>query len=55
MRRLRQLGFASQGYEAAADIGGTWYWNRYPGARCDVDRDETRCVSLSSMPCGVPQ
>ena len=25
------------GLEAAADVGGTWYWNRYPGARCDVE------------------
>ena len=25
------------GLEAGADVGGTWYWNRYPGARCDVE------------------
>ncbi len=25
------------GFEAAPDVGGTWYWNRYPGARCDVE------------------
>ncbi len=25
------------GYEAAPDVGGTWYWNTYPGARCDVE------------------
>ena len=35
--RLRAMGLAVQGLEAAADIGGTWYWNRYPGARCDVE------------------
>ena len=35
--RARQLGFAAQVVEAAADVGGTWYWNRYPGARCDVE------------------
>ena len=35
--RLRQLGLTIQGYEAAADVGGTWWWNRYPGARCDVE------------------
>jgi cation diffusion facilitator CzcD-associated flavoprotein CzcO len=35
--RLRALGLAVQGLEAAEDIGGTWYWNRYPGARCDVE------------------
>jgi cyclohexanone monooxygenase len=35
--RLRELGLAVQGLEAAEDVGGTWYWNRYPGARCDVE------------------
>ena len=34
--RLRQLGLAVVGFEAGSDVGGTWYWNRYPGARCDV-------------------
>lgn len=24
-------------FEAGADVGGTWYWNRYPGARCDIE------------------
>jgi len=36
VHRLRQAGFTVQGVESAADVGGTWYWNRYPGARCDV-------------------
>jgi cation diffusion facilitator CzcD-associated flavoprotein CzcO/acetyl esterase/lipase len=35
--RLRSLGFSTQGMESADDVGGTWYWNRYPGARCDVE------------------
>ncbi|NKC16519.1 MAG: NAD(P)-binding protein [Gammaproteobacteria bacterium] len=35
--RLRQLGFSVRVYETGADVGGTWYWNRYPGARCDVE------------------
>lgn len=35
--RLRQLGFTAQGFEAGGNVGGTWYWNRYPGARCDVE------------------
>lgn len=35
--RLRSLGFTARVYEAAADVGGVWYWNRYPGARCDVE------------------
>jgi cation diffusion facilitator CzcD-associated flavoprotein CzcO/acetyl esterase/lipase len=34
--RLRQLGFSTVVLDAAADVGGTWYWNRYPGARCDI-------------------
>ncbi len=34
--RMRRLGLTVQGFEAAADVGGTWYWNRYPGARCDI-------------------
>jgi cyclohexanone monooxygenase len=34
--RLRQAGFSTVVIEAGGDVGGTWYWNRYPGARCDV-------------------
>ena len=29
--------FRAQVVEAAGDVGGTWYWNRYPGARCDIE------------------
>jgi cation diffusion facilitator CzcD-associated flavoprotein CzcO/acetyl esterase/lipase len=36
LHRIRQLGFSVQGFDAAGDVGGTWYWNRYPGARCDI-------------------
>jgi cyclohexanone monooxygenase len=32
-----RLGMTVQVYEAGADVGGTWYWNRYPGARCDSE------------------
>ncbi|MEA2839727.1 MAG: hypothetical protein QOF41_1057 [Methylobacteriaceae bacterium] len=35
--RLRALGLAAHVYEAGNGVGGTWYWNRYPGARCDVE------------------
>jgi cyclohexanone monooxygenase len=35
--RLRKLGFSVRVYEQGSDVGGTWYWNRYPGARCDVE------------------
>ncbi len=34
--RLRRAGFTAVALEAADDVGGTWYWNRYPGARCDI-------------------
>jgi cation diffusion facilitator CzcD-associated flavoprotein CzcO len=35
--RLRELGLATRVFEAGDGVGGTWYWNRYPGARCDVE------------------
>ena len=35
--RLRRMGLEAQILEAGRDIGGTWFWNRYPGARCDVE------------------
>ena len=34
---LRKLGFNAQVFEGGDDVGGTWYWNRYPGARCDIE------------------
>lgn len=37
LHRLRELGFSARVLEAGAGAGGTWYWNRYPGARCDVE------------------
>ncbi|MFC4950892.1 flavin-containing monooxygenase [Pseudonocardia sp. GCM10023141] len=37
LHRLRQLGLATRVFEAGDGVGGTWYWNRYPGARCDVE------------------
>ena len=35
--RLRALGFRARVFEAGTDVGGTWYWNRYPGARFDSE------------------
>lgn len=32
-----QMGLDVQGFDAASDVGGTWYWNRYPGARVDIE------------------
>ncbi len=37
LHRLRRLGFSTRVYEAASGVGGTWFWNRYPGARCDIE------------------
>jgi cyclohexanone monooxygenase len=40
LHRLRGLGLTARVYEAGDGVGGTWYWNRYPGARCDVESME---------------
>ncbi len=37
LHRLRELGFKVHVYEAGGGVGGTWYWNRYPGARFDSE------------------
>ena len=37
LHRLRGLGLSARVYEAGGGVGGTWYWNRYPGARCDIE------------------
>ena len=37
LHRLRGQGLTARVYEQGGDVGGTWYWNRYPGARCDVE------------------
>lgn len=44
--RLRELGLKCAVIEKADDVGGTWYWNRYPGARCDIDSVDY-CYSFS--------
>ncbi len=38
--RLRQKGYSVRVFERGDNVGGTWYWNRYPGARCDVESME---------------
>ena len=35
--KAREMGLSAIAFEAGDDVGGTWYWNRYPGARCDVE------------------
>jgi cyclohexanone monooxygenase len=44
--RFRQLGLSVRGFEQAPEVGGTWFWNRYPGARCDVESLDY-CYSFS--------
>ena len=36
LHELRARGYSARVLEAGDDVGGTWYWNRYPGARCDI-------------------
>jgi len=40
LHSLRQQGFSVRVFERGGDVGGVWYWNRYPGARCDIDSME---------------
>lgn len=37
LHKVRSIGFSARVYDSASDVGGTWFWNRYPGARCDVE------------------
>jgi cyclohexanone monooxygenase len=46
LHRLRQMGLSARVYEAGAGVGGTWYWNRYPGARVDIESLEY-CYTFS--------
>lgn len=47
LHKLRGMGLSAVVFEAGTDVGGTWYWNRYPGARVDV---ESLCYSYSFDP-----
>jgi cation diffusion facilitator CzcD-associated flavoprotein CzcO len=38
--QLRSIGLSVRVFERGSGVGGTWYWNRYPGARCDVPSPE---------------
>src|SRR3546814_18756697 len=37
LHKARQLGLSARVIEAGGGVGCTWYWNRYPGARCDIE------------------
>jgi len=47
LHRLRELGFTTRLFEAADGVDGTWYWNLYPGARCDSE-SHYYCYSFSA-------
>src|SRR5713226_9171429 len=40
LHKVRELGFSARVYEAGSGVGGTWFWNRYPGARVDIESQE---------------
>ncbi len=40
LHTLRERGSAVRAFERGHDVGGVWYWNRYPGCRCDTDSVE---------------
>ena len=40
LHKLRGMGLSARIYEAGTGVGGTWYWNRYPGARVDIESQE---------------
>ena len=47
LHKLREMGLSTRVFEAGSGVGGTWYWNRYPGARCDI---ESMAYSYSFSP-----
>jgi len=40
LHKIRNMGLSVQVFERGEGVGGTWYWNRYPGARCDLESME---------------
>ncbi len=40
LHKTRGMGLSARVFEAGDGVGGTWYWNRYPGARCDIESME---------------
>lgn len=46
LHRLREMGFDAHVIDRGTDVGGVWFWNRYPGARCDIESVDY-CYSFS--------
>jgi len=40
LHKAREMGLTAKVFETGDNVGGTWYWNRYPGARCDIESIE---------------
>ena len=53
LHRVRGLGMSAVVFEAAGGVGGTWYWNRYPGARCDVESMQVLVLVLAGAAAGL--
>jgi len=53
LHRARGLGLSALVVEAGDGVGGTWYWNRYPGARCDVESMQYSYQFLRGAAAGV--
>ena len=50
LHKFREKGLRVRVFEAGTDVGGTWYWNRYPGARCDVPSIESVSYTHLTLP-----
>src|SRR5712691_2356344 len=48
--RLREHGLSVRAFEEGGGVGGTWYWNRYPGARFD---SESYTYGVTTQPFGI--
>ena len=46
LHRLRELGLSAVVLERGSGVGGTWYWNRYPGARCDIESIDLSLIHI---------
>ena len=49
LHKCQQRGYRVRLFEAGDGIGGTWYWNRYPGARVDVESMEFPILSMKNL------
>ena len=47
LHHLREMGFSVRAYDGASDVGGTWWYNRYPGARVDAPGSPFYCYTFT--------